>query len=100
MQKMDSARQLTLALAFALVFSSAAFAEQGAQRDWSYSGLQFPGPAGWGTVKAEYTLCKTGQLQSPINIVSASAQKAPRERHFHRRRQHGLGDRGRTRRAR
>lgn len=75
MPKMDSARKVTLALA--LAFSSAAVAEQGTQRDWSYSGLQFAGPAGWGTVKAEYGLCKTGKLQSPINILSGSAQKAP-----------------------
>src|SRR4051812_34434050 len=58
-------------------FSTATLAEQGTQRDWSYSGLQFPGPAGWGSVKAEYGLCKTGQLQSPINISSASIQKGP-----------------------
>jgi carbonic anhydrase len=58
-------------------FSTGSSAEQGMQRDWSYSGLQVPGPARWGDVRAEYGLCKTGKLQSPINISQSSAQKAP-----------------------
>jgi carbonic anhydrase len=67
----------TVILALGGGLSTAALAEEGMQRDWSYSGFQFPGPGAWGDVKAEYGLCKSGQLQSPINISSASAQKAP-----------------------
>jgi carbonic anhydrase len=76
-----AARKITLGTTIVLAlgggFSTASLAEEGSQRDWSYSGFQFPGPAGWGDVKAEYGVCKTGQLQSPINIASASVQKAP-----------------------
>src|SRR4051812_2616232 len=63
-------------LAFANLFMAVAMAEQGVQRDWSYSGLQFPGPAVWGDVRSEYAACKTGRLQSPINVLSASVQKS------------------------
>ena len=69
---------ITVALLMALAsgFSTLALAEHGTQRDWSYSGLQSSGPSQWGDVKPEYGLCKTGQLQSPINISSTGAQKA------------------------
>jgi carbonic anhydrase len=66
----------TIVLALGSGVSTTTFAEQGTQRDWSYSGLQFAGPPGWGEVRAEYGACKSGRLQSPINIMSASAQKA------------------------
>ena len=74
------AREITIACAIVLAlgsgFSTTTFAEQGTQRDWSYSGLQFAGPSGWGDISAEYGACKTGRLQSPINISSTTAQKA------------------------
>jgi len=66
---------ITAALPLVAAFSTAAQAEQAMQRDWSYSGLQFPGPARWSEVRTEYGLCKSGQLQSPINIVTSNAQK-------------------------
>lgn len=68
---------VTVFMALGSGFSTVTLAEHGAQRDWSYSGLQSSGPARWGDVKPEYGLCKTGQLQSPINISSTSAQKTP-----------------------
>src|SRR2546430_9224017 len=68
---------VTVLLTLISAFSTATLAEQTTQRDWSYSGLQFPGPARWGEVKPEYAACKTGQFQSPVNISSTSAQKAP-----------------------
>jgi carbonic anhydrase len=65
-----------LVAAFGTAFSATSLAEQGAERDWSYSGLQFPGPARWAGVKPEYGACKTGQRQSPVNIVTSSTQKS------------------------
>jgi carbonic anhydrase len=67
----------TLGLALCGAYGTGALAEEGIQRDWSYSGFQFAGPERWGDVRAEYGLCKTGQLQTPVNISTASASKAP-----------------------
>ncbi|MDB5925195.1 MAG: carbonate dehydratase [Betaproteobacteria bacterium] len=82
MEKMKvAARKITLGatlgLALGGAYGTGALAEEGSQRDWSYSGFQFAGPERWGDVRAEYGLCKTGQLQTPVNISTASASKAP-----------------------
>jgi carbonic anhydrase len=39
--------------------------------DWSYSGRN--GPEYWGDLCSAYALCRTGQQQSPIDLVSTSA---------------------------
>ena len=40
---------------------------------WSYSGAT--GPAKWGTLEKDFALCKTGTVQSPINIPDADVRK-------------------------
>src|SRR5688572_29767257 len=70
------ATQTALAIAISGAFVAGAPAEQTVSRDWSYSGVQLPGPARWGDIRADYGTCKTGKLQSPINIASSVAQKA------------------------
>ena len=40
---------------------------------WSYAGAT--GPAKWGTLEKGYALCKTGELQSPIDIPDAKVRK-------------------------
>jgi carbonic anhydrase len=70
------ARGTALTIAIAGMFTAAARAEQTISRDWSYSGVQFPGPAAWGDVRPDYGTCKTGKLQSPVNIASGAAEKA------------------------
>ncbi len=40
-----------------------------------YSGNE--GPAHWGDLKSEFAACKTGQRQSPINIVGAQSADLP-----------------------
>jgi carbonic anhydrase len=46
-----------------------------AGHDWSYEGDH--GPAHWGEVKSDYTMCKTGKNQSPIDITSAAKADLP-----------------------
>jgi carbonic anhydrase len=70
------ATRTALAVAISGAFVAGAPAEQTVSRDWSYSGVQFPGPARWADIRADYGTCKTGKLQSPINIASSVAQKA------------------------
>jgi carbonic anhydrase len=43
-------------------------AAAGAGPHWDYSGVH--GPAHWGELAPDYSLCKTGQSQTPIDIVS------------------------------
>ena len=40
---------------------------------WSYSGAT--GPAKWGTLEKDFALCKTGTVQSPINVPDADVRK-------------------------
>lgn len=43
--------------------------------DWSYEGMN--GPDGWGYMRAKYAACASGQMQSPINITSATPAQLP-----------------------
>lgn len=38
-----------------------------AELDWGYAASN--GPATWGSIKADYALCQSGKMQSPINLV-------------------------------
>lgn len=54
------------ALLFTFVASGMAFASTGTH--WGYSGDI--GPANWGKLSPEFSLCKTGKNQSPVNLTS------------------------------
>ena len=55
---------------------SAIAQEHPASPHWSYSGAD--GPDNWGDLSPDFAACKTGQRQSPINIVAAQpAELAP-----------------------
>jgi carbonic anhydrase len=56
----------TLFILFALSFT-AITAESNSH--WSYQGKT--GPASWGSLDSDYSLCETGKNQSPINITNA-----------------------------
>ena len=43
------------------------------EKAWSYSGGN--GPAKWSTLEKGYTVCKTGEQQSPIDIADAKVRK-------------------------
>lgn len=61
-----------------LVSAHPAVAQAHAGRDphWSYSGAD--GPDHWGDLSPDFATCKTGQQQSPLNIVDAQpAELAP-----------------------
>jgi len=47
----------------------AAMAQEHPAHEWGYSGPE--GPAHWGELKPEFAACKTGHLQSPVNIAGA-----------------------------
>jgi len=47
-----------------------------AARHWSYSGGS--GPAHWGELEAEYRSCKTGTMQSPVDLVGATNAGLPK----------------------
>jgi len=49
------------------LLSSALLAGHGGNH-WGYTGHE--GPANWGELSSDYTLCKSGKSQSPINIDS------------------------------
>jgi carbonic anhydrase len=62
----------------ALVFAHPAIAQEhsGTAPHWSYSGAD--DPEHWGDLSPDFAACKTGQRQSPINIVGAQpAELAP-----------------------
>lgn len=63
-------KKIVIALCFS-AFASIAFAEG---PHWSYEGKT--GPANWGDLSKEFATCKTGQVQSPIDIPTKSAVKA------------------------
>ncbi len=61
---------------FILPFSTLVFAGSGhAGAHWGYD--DETGPAHWGDMKHEFTTCKTGKQQSPINISSAHSASLP-----------------------
>jgi len=43
------------------------------EKAWSYSGNN--GPVKWGSLEKGYAVCKTGEQQSPIDIIDAKARK-------------------------
>lgn len=65
-------KKLSVVLAFVLSVS-VSYAQE--QHHWSYEGAT--GPAHWGDLSSDYSVCKTGQEQSPIDIVNTVAEKLP-----------------------
>jgi carbonic anhydrase len=63
-QLLGTAMTLTLA-----GLCSTTWATAGDTAPWSYSAPT--GPQNWGELKSEYSLCSSGQTQSPINISDA-----------------------------
>jgi len=51
------------------------YAQEPQPPHWSYEGAT--GPAHWGDLNADYSICKTGKEQSPINIGHTVAEKLP-----------------------
>lgn len=74
-----SAKTLCLALLAACALSSQAGdhkkpeAHGGHAAHWSYTGAQ--GPQHWGAMEPDFSLCKSGKAQSPIDITVAGANK-------------------------
>jgi len=61
---------------FILPFSTLVFAGSGhGSAHWGYG--DETGPAHWGDMKHEFSTCKTGKQQSPINISGAHAASLP-----------------------
>ncbi len=57
---------LTAALGLSLVYAAPASAQEHAGAHWSYEGAG--GPTHWGDLEADYSACKVGHHQSPIDI--------------------------------
>jgi carbonic anhydrase len=67
-------KKLSLLLAFVLsAFLS--YAQEPHPPHWSYEGDT--GPSHWGDLSPDYSLCKTGHEQSPIDIVNTVEEKLP-----------------------
>lgn len=67
-----SSRIATLCMVTALGFGAFARAEGG---HWTYK--DHGGPSEWGSLSADFATCKTGKLQSPIDIRGAKAADLP-----------------------
>lgn len=52
-----------------------AIADSGHGAKWSYEGET--GPSHWGGLKEEFSLCKNGESQSPVNISEITKTEAP-----------------------
>jgi carbonic anhydrase len=52
-----------------------AMAQEHPAHEWSYSGSE--GPTHWGDLSPEFALCKTGHLQSPVDIAGAQNADLP-----------------------
>lgn len=65
-------KKLSVVLVFVLS-ASLSYAQE--QRHWSYEGAT--GPPHWGDLSPDYSVCKTGQEQSPIDIMNTVAEKLP-----------------------
>ncbi len=64
------------ALLISPIWASASDKEStGEQAKWSYSGDT--GPSHWGDLSAEYSTCKQGKNQSPVNISNAIKARLP-----------------------
>lgn len=68
---------LTALLTAAIAFAGAATADEhhDAAHSWTYTGKH--GPAHWGEVDPEFTVCSTGHFQSPIDIRDATPADLP-----------------------
>jgi len=66
--------RISLVFAFA-AFSVLASAQEHHAPHWSYQGAT--GPEHWGDLNPEYSTCKAGHSQSPINIANAVPEKLP-----------------------
>jgi len=67
---------VVLAAAFAVSFN--AFASEGHAKHWGYEGEE--GPENWGEMKEEYSACKAGIRQSPVDLMAPiKAELAPLE---------------------
>ena len=64
-------RMTVTALLCALAFPMSAFAEPA--HDWGYEGKH--GPQQWGSLKSEFSTCKLGHHQSPIDIRATTKGK-------------------------
>lgn len=64
-------KKLIVGISVAL-FSGLGIAAEGVH--WSYEGAT--GPNNWGDLSKEFAVCKTGKVQSPIDIPTKSAVKA------------------------
>jgi len=64
-----------LTLAMLSVSTNATEVKAHATPHWSYTGPT--GPTHWGNLSPEYTACKTGQKQSPINITKSVKANLP-----------------------
>lgn len=70
-------------LMFSIIFSviplggffTNAIADKGHGAKWGYEGKT--SPSHWGDLKEEFSLCKNGENQSPINIMKVNKAKAP-----------------------
>lgn len=63
---MNLSKILTCSVAAALLSSTLLASGHGTH--WGYTGHE--GPENWGNLSADYSLCKSGKSQSPINISS------------------------------
>src|SRR3974390_3138879 len=71
-------KKLSVVLAF-ILSASLSYAQE--QQHWSYEGAT--GPGHWGDLSPDYSVCKTGQEQSPIDIVNTVTEKLqPIEFHY------------------
>jgi carbonic anhydrase len=73
-------RRLLPAVVVLLVFCSAcvphaAMAQEHPAHEWGYRGSE--GPAHWGELDPEFSACRTGHRQSPVNIVGAQSADLP-----------------------
>jgi len=73
-QRKKAMKKLSLVLAFALG-TVLAYSQEHHPPHWSYEGVT--GPARWGNLTPDYSVCNTGQEQSPINIVNPVPAKLP-----------------------
>ncbi len=63
-------------LVLALMLGSfLSYAQEHQPPHWSYAGVT--GPAHWGDLSLDYSTCKTGKEQSPIDIAHTVAEKLP-----------------------
>ncbi|KAF9664953.1 hypothetical protein SADUNF_Sadunf16G0072000 [Salix dunnii] len=62
---------ISIALLFAVAFANFRHQAPGSEMVFSYAGLN--GPANWGSLNPKFSICSSGKLQSPINIIKNEA---------------------------